>query len=321
MNGPHQAPTERGSVRRVTVGRASAVVVAVGLVAAALTGCSSNPNDDCVKPLPSGSAASLVKATGKIGAKPKITAPTPIDAAKSQRSVLTEGRGTTVHLGQQVELGFTVLDGKTGDVLGSGYGDQGAVVSVGSDVISRGLMCTTVGSRVAIAVAAKDAQQSGGSADSGTQIYVLDVVDTSLNAANGAVRPSVSGFPTVVLAPTGQPGVTIPSSSKAPTKVRSEVLKQGDGAVVKKDSTAVLQYTAVGWDSKQVVTSSWTNGGPDRVNMATGQSQIQGQSSALPQSMLKELVGQKVGSQLVIETPEEGQVPAAAWVVDILGIR
>lgn len=296
-------------------------MVAVGLVAAALTGCSSNPNDDCGTTLPSGSASKLVEATGKIGAKPKITAPTPIDATKSQRSVLTEGRGTTVHLGQQVELGFTVLDGKTGSVLGSGYGDQGAVVSVGSDAISRGLLCSTVGSRVAITLAAKDAQQSGGSATSGTQIYVLDVVDTSLNAANGAVRPSVSGFPTVVLAPTGQPGVTIPSSGKAPTKVRSEVLKQGDGPVVKKDSTAVLQYTAVGWDSKQPVTTSWGNGGPDRVNMATGQSQIQGQTSALPQSMLKELVGQKVGSQLVIETPEEGQVPAAAWVVDILGIR
>jgi hypothetical protein len=32
-------------------------------------------------------------------------------------------------------------------------------------------------------------------------------------------------------------------------------------------------------------------------------------------------VGKKVGSQVVIEAPAEGQIPAAAWVVDILGIR
>ena len=318
---------ERGPVPHATgrrapaLGRAAAVIGAAGLVAVALTGCSGNPNDDCGKALSSGSASNLVQATGKIGAKPKVTVPAPIDATKSQRSVLTEGRGATVHIGQQVEVGYSVLDGQTGSVLGSGYGDQAGALPVGSDAISRGVMCATVGSRVAVVLSPKDASQGGTSA-SGTQIYVLDILSASLNAANGAVRPSVSGFPTVVLAPTGQPGITIPSSGKAPTAVRSEVLKQGDGAVVKKDSTAVLQYTAVGWDSKQVVTSSWTNGGPDRVDIASGQSQIQSQSqSALPQSMLKEIVGQKVGSQLVIETPADGQVPAAAWVVDILGIH
>lgn len=291
-------------------------------MAVALSACSTNPNNDCGSALSSGKASQLVEATGKIGSRPKVTVPTPVDATKSQRSLLTEGSDSTlVHKGQQVEVGFTVIDAATGSVLGSGYGDQGAVVPVGTDVISRGLICAPVGSRVAIVVAPKDAPQQADSTP-GTQIYVLDVLKTSLNAANGAVRPATSGFPTVVLAPTGQPGLTIPSSGSAPTKVRSELLKQGDGPAVKKDSTAVLQYTAVGWDSKQVLTSSWTDGGPDRVDMASGQSQIQNQnSSVLPQAMLKELVGQKVGSQLVIETPTQGQFPAAAWVVDILGIH
>ncbi|MFF9562429.1 peptidylprolyl isomerase [Leifsonia sp. NPDC014704] len=308
--------------RASALGRTAAVIGAAGLVAVALSACSTNPNNDCGSALSSGKASQLVEATGKIGSRPKVTVPTPVDATKSQRSLLTESSDSTlVHKGQQVEVGFTVIDAATGSVLGSGYGDQGAVVPVGTDVISRGLICAPVGSRVAIVVAPKDAPQQADSAP-GTQIYVLDVLKTSLNAANGAVRPAASGFPTVVLAPTGQPGLTIPSSGSAPTKVRSELLKQGDGPAVKKDSTAVLQYTAVGWDSKQVLTSSWTDGGPDRVDMASGQSQIQNQnSSVLPQAMLKELVGQKVGSQLVIETPTQGQFPAAAWVVDILGIH
>ncbi len=36
---------------------------------------------------------------------------------------------------------------------------------------------------------------------------------------------------------------------------------------------------------------------------------------------MKQLVGQKVGSQLVIETPKDSAMDAQAWVVDILGVR
>ncbi len=309
---------ERGPVRRATaLGRTSAVVLALGLVTAALTGCSSDPNADCGTALPSGKASELVSATGKIGSAPKVKVPSPIDTTKSERSILTEGRGTQIHRGDSIELTYTVVDGSTGQVAGQSSTKQW--YPLGTDAISKGLQCATVGSRVAIVLSPKD----GGSQDGSTSpVYVIDVVKSYLSAANGAVRPSVSGFPTVVLAPTGQPGITIPSSGSAPKKVRSEVLKAGDGATVKKDSQVVLNYTAVGWENKNVATSSWTNGAPDLADMKTGQSNLQSQSqSALPQDMLGQLVGQKVGSQLVIETPASNGFPAAAWVVDILGVR
>jgi hypothetical protein len=227
-----------------------------------------------------------------------------------------------------VELGYSQFDGQSGQLAGSGYGGSAVVLPLDpsasgvTGAISRGLQCTTVGSRVSVAVSPKDNGSDASGAGS-TQIFVFDVIDTSLSAANGAVRPSVSGFPTVVLAPTGQPGITIPSSGAAPTTVRSEVLKAGDGATVKKDSIVTLQYTAVGWNSKTVTTKSWSNGGPGLVNMSTGQLQIQNNDNvtALPQSMLRQLVGQKVGSQLVIETPKDSNFDAQAWVVDILGVR
>lgn len=311
-------------MRRATaLGRTSAAIVAVGLVAAALAGCSTDPNTDCGTALPSGRASELISASGKIGAQPKVALPRPIDTTTSQRSILTKGSGALVHTGQQVELGYTAFDGTTGQQTGSGYGSSSVVLSLspeatGAAPLVKGLQCSTVGSRVAVVVSAKDsgAQDAGSS-----QVYIFDVLGTSLSSANGAVRPSVSGFPTVVLAPTGQPGLTIPSSGDAPTKVRSEVLKQGDGAEVKKTGLVILQYTAVGWESKSITTTSWGNGGPDLADMASGQSQIQGQQGVLPQSMLKELVGKKVGSQLVIETPKDQSRPAEAWVVDILGVR
>ena len=322
MNWPiAKPPTEREPVRRVTIGRTSVVVVAVGLVAAALTGCSSNPNADCGTALPSGGASQLVEATGKIGSKPDITVPAPVDTTKSQRTIITEGTGEPVHKGQVVEIQYTLLDGKTGEVqqtsVGTGDSYPLALSSSNSTVatLSKGLQCAPVGSRVAVVISPKDA---GGDATGSSGIFVVDILKAYLSQANGAVRPSASGFPTVVLAPTGQPGITIPSSGSAPKSIRSEELKAGDGATVTAKSDAILHYTAVGWENKNVVLSSWQSGSPDLVSIGTGQSQL---NQALPQSVLKQLVGKKVGSQVVVEAPADGQVPAADWVVDILGIR
>jgi FKBP-type peptidyl-prolyl cis-trans isomerase 2 len=310
----HRAPARR---RGILLGRAAAVIGAAGLVAVALTGCSSDPNDDCGTALPSGKASQLVEATGKIGSKPKITVPTPLDTSKSERSILTEGTGQQVHKGQVVEIQYTILDGATGQVQQTSYGSGDTyplALGSGNEALSKGLQCAPVGSRVAVVISPKDA---GGTGATSSGVIVVDILKAYLAKADGAVRPSVSGFPTVVLAPTGQPGITIPSGS-APKKVRSEELKAGSGAVVKKDSIAILQYTAVGWENKNVVFSSWQSGSPDLVSISTGQSQL---NQALPKSVLTQLVGKKVGSQVVLEAPADGQVPAAAWVVDILGIR
>lgn len=295
--------------------------MALGIVASALTGCSSAPGADCSTALPSGAASELVSATGKIGSRPEITLPTPVDTASSQRSILTEGSGEKVHSGQVIEVQYTILNGKTGEVMQKSTYDKTtyplALASADSDnsALSRGLQCAPVGSRVAVVLSPEDTDNSGGNTVSG--VFVLDVLKAYLPAANGAVRPSVSGFPTVVLAPSGQPGITI-SSGSAPTAARSETLKTGDGAEVKANSQVILHYTAVGWDNKNVVMSTWQNGTPDIVDVGTGQSAV---NQALPADVLKPLVGQKVGTQLVIEAPESGDIPAAAWVVDILGVR
>ncbi|MGJ4843664.1 MULTISPECIES: FKBP-type peptidyl-prolyl cis-trans isomerase [unclassified Leifsonia] len=299
--------------------RATALVVAAGLLAVTLTGCSSDPNANCDTALKPGTASNLITATGKLGSKPKVSFPTPIDTKTSQSTTLIDGSGEQVRKGQMVEIQYTLLDGETGATgSASSYSkSEPTLIPVGATNIpgiNDGLQCATVGSRIAIAIAPKD---SGSDGATSSVVAVIDLVGAFLPKADGAVRPSVSGFPTVVLAPTGQPGITIPSGS-APTAVRSETLKAGDGATVKKDSTVVLHYTAVGWDAKNVVFSTWQNGAPDLVAMASGQSSA---NQALPQAMLKELVGQKVGSQVVVETPKDSSIPAAAWVVDILGVR
>ncbi|MFF1878904.1 peptidylprolyl isomerase [Leifsonia sp. NPDC058230] len=301
--------------------RATALVVAAGLLAITLTGCSSDPNANCDKALQPGKASDLVSASGKLGEKPKVSFPTPVDTKTSQRSTLIQGTGPEVHNGQMLEIEYSIFDASTGaSIQESSYAKgQESLVPLGTLIpgLNNGLECVNIGSRVAIAVAPKD---SGQSSATGTAIAVVDVLNASLSRADGAPQPSVPGFPTVVLAPTGQPGITIPSGS-APTAPRSETLKAGSGATVKDDSTVIVQYTAVGWENKNVVVSSWQSGAPDLVQIADGQSSSQ--QGALPQDMTKELVGHKVGSQVVVLTPasKDGSVPASAWVVDILGVR
>jgi len=300
------------------VRRATALVVAAGLLAVTLTGCSSDPNANCDTALTSGRASDLISAKGALGSKPTITFPTPVDTTKSEATKLIEGSGQKLQTGQMVKIQYTLLDGETGKAIGASSFNkaQPTLIPVGKSGvpgIDRALQCAPVGSRLAIAIAPKDSGQQG---TTSTGIALVDVVGAFLPRADGAVRPAVSGFPTVVLAPTGQAGITIPTTA-APKTVRSELLKAGDGATVKKDSTVVLHYTAVGWENKNVVFSTWNAGAPDLVSMSTGQSNA---NQALPQAMLKELVGQKVGSQVIIETPTDSSMSANAWAVDILGV-
>lgn len=298
--------------------RATALVVAAGLLAVTLTGCSSDPNANCDTALTSGRASDLISAKGALGSKPTITFPTPVDTTKSEATKLIEGSGQKLQTGQMVKIQYTLLDGETGKAIGASSfnKEQPTLIPVGKSGvpgIDKALQCAPVGSRLAIAIAPKDSGQQG---TTSTGIALVDVVGAFLPRADGAVRPAVSGFPTVVLAPTGQAGITIPTTA-APKTVRSELLKAGDGATVKKDSTVVLHYTAVGWENKNVVFSTWNAGAPDLVSMSTGQSNA---NQALPQAMLKELVGQKVGSQVIIETPTDSSMSANAWAVDILGV-
>jgi FKBP-type peptidyl-prolyl cis-trans isomerase len=300
------------------VRRATALVVAAGLLAITLTGCSSNPNANCDAALTSGKASDLITATGALGAKPKVSFPTPIDTTKSESTTLIQGSGEKLQKGQMIEIQYSILDGETGTAISASSFNkaQPTLIPVGKSGIpgiDKALQCAPVGSRLAIAIAPKDSGQQGGSS---TGVALVDVVGAFLPRANGSVRPSVSGFPSVVLAPSGQSGITIPSTA-APKSVRSELLKAGDGSTVKKDSTVILHYTAVGWENKNVVFSTWNTGAPDLVSISSGQSNA---NQALPQAMLKELVGQKVGSQVVIETPTDSSMPATAWAVDILGV-
>nr|WP_301952357.1 FKBP-type peptidyl-prolyl cis-trans isomerase [Rathayibacter sp. VKM Ac-2857] len=247
---------------------------------------------------------------------------------------MIEGSGDPLEKGQLVTIDYTLVNGADGSVLeASPYdGASTATFTVGGAGLvglNQGLLCSQVGSRVAIAIAPEDgfgdsSAQLGISPDD-TLVLVADIEKASLARANGEAQPVPNGFPAVTLDPDGVPGLAKPSGD-APTKLEIAQLKKGDGAVVEDGDTVVVQYTGWLWADGKIFDSSWQKGAPATF-VAT-----EGQGGVIP-GFAKALIGQPVGSQVIAIIPPEdgygdtppqgGQIAADStlvFVADVLAI-
>lgn len=308
----------------------SALLAAV-VVLPVLAACS-GPLGGCDAPFTSGDASSVVEATGKLGSKPTITMPTPIVANQTEVSTLVEGDGSRVKSGQPVLAEVSILNGTTGEVLQStGFAGEGSgiILTVGTETLpplTIALECASVGSRVIVAGSAEEthggkAVPEAGIAADDSFIYVVDILDSYLAKANGKTRAGDNGDPTVVLAPNGTPGVSMPQTD-APEELKTSVLKQGDGDTVAEGDHVVVHYSGFTWADNKMFDSTWDDGGAVTLELAEG---------ALVPGFLQGIVGQKVGSQVLVVIPPElgygeqsqNGIPAGStlvFVVDLLGI-
>lgn len=300
-----------------------ALIVAAS-VAVSLTACAQGPfAPSCDAPLSSGDASSVVAATGKFGSVPSVSFPTPIVTKKSEVSTLIHGTGAELHQGDVAVFQYTLLDGATESILSqSDYTGVGTIVTLGESTTSSvtlGLECTRVGSRVAIASTPADANQAGAS---NSFIFVVDVLDVFPGKASGTPQIPQEGMPAVVTAPNGAPGITIPKQDP-PTSLAVNVLQEGNGKKVEEGNHLVVKYTEVLWSDSSVVDSTWTNGQAKVIAVA--------ESTSTPKGLVKGLVGQRIGSQVLIVIPpseafgdagSNGIPPGSTlvYVVDVLGL-
>ncbi|HEY0258581.1 MAG TPA: FKBP-type peptidyl-prolyl cis-trans isomerase [Lacisediminihabitans sp.] len=312
--------------------RKTTALIAALAVLAGLTACADGTTAAGCNPLvSSGSASSVVTATGKFGVAPKVTIPTPLYTKKTEKSVIIAGKGAAVQNGQPVVVDVTILNATNSTVLQTTDYSKGggSLLTVGSSsfpAVSDGLQCATVGSRIAVVGSPKDshsgqADPTNGIAKNDSFVYVIDVKSAFPARADGSNRVPQSGFPAVVLAPNGAPGITLPDET-APKTLKAEVLKQGDGKTVKNGDYLVVKYTGVGWTDKTVFDSTWKT---DEASV------IQVGSTSVVPGLSKELIGQKAGSQVLIVVPPKeatvadgsGTAPAGetlVYVVDVLGV-
>jgi len=287
-----------------------ALITVAMLGALALAGCSSSSSTEkapsaasaCTDP---GAGSDAVAVKGEAGVEPTVKFKSPMAAKATQRTVVSKGKGAAVKTGEAVEIAYTAYNAKTGKKLtAGGYGDTAGLtvtVSKGQSIlpgILKGVQCSNVGSRVAVVVPPADGFGKTGNSELGVGktdniVFVIDVKGKVPTRATGADQAPQAGFPAVKLAKDGTPAVTIPKTDP-PATLQTEVLKKGDGAAVADGGTVTVQYTGVLWGTGKVFDQSWGKGGPTQLG-----------TQAVVKGFAQGLIGQTVGSQVVIVIPPD----------------
>ncbi|MGR0219123.1 FKBP-type peptidyl-prolyl cis-trans isomerase [Agromyces sp. ZXT2-6] len=307
-----------------------ALLATATAVAVTLTGCTAAPEPEAT----SGASSDLIEVEGDFGDEPRVDFPTPVSPSETQCTEVIEGDGDRLVAGQQALVGLAVYNGSTGEELTvGGFGEEEPVpILLGGGGIpgfAKGLSCAREGSRVAVVVPPADAFGEAGNEQLGigpedSLVAVFDVQRAFLRKADGAPQLSRDGFPAVVTAPDGRPGITVPDTEPFET-TEVEVLKAGSGDVVEDGDQVVVHYTGVLWSDNEVFDSTWENGGPTAFVVA------EGEGSQVVPGFSEAIIGQTVGSQVgVVIAPEDGYgdteqpgIPAGStlfFVIDILGV-
>jgi len=277
----------------------------------------------------SGSAVNQIEVTGEFGSQPEVTFPTPLSGTGVQTKVVIEGEGGLVVGGQRVSLHFLGFNSANGEeIQGSEFGSDGFIsqdlIEGATPDFCKALTGVNVGSRVAVLLDAESSHNSRGIPSLGIEpdhgvIFIFDIVNAYLPKANGQSKAPASGMPTVITAPSGQPGIQIPSSD-APKEFQRTVLIEGGGEPIAIGDTVVLHYSGWTWGGEQF-DSSWNAGAPATFPIT---------NDGLIEGFVMGLEGVTVGSQVIVVIPPElgygeraqGAIPAGStliFVIDVLG--
>ena len=301
------------------------------VLASSLTACSGVPGfGGCEPAYQPGDASELVTATGAFGSAPDVDFPTPliVDGAP-QTSVLIEGEGDPTPQGGTVDFDFSLWDGQSGQTYGAtDYAEQpgGRLVANDSTSVTKSLQCTRVGERFALTTRAEDAYAEGsipeGLEPDTTLVFVVDVIATYLGKADGINQLQQDGMPTVVTAPDGKPGITVPAT-EAPDELRVSTVKAGGHETVEDGDSVVVHFSSFTWpapgDIVNEVDSSWPR---KPINVTVDEGATASASQGVPPVAAAQLVGTKVGSQvLVVIPPDDQSGDTVIVVIDVLGIQ
>jgi hypothetical protein len=333
--------SKSGLVRKI-----AAIVLASAFVVS-VAACADLPAQvqNCVPTYHSGAASDSISASGTFGHNPKAHIPTPTVAKNAEVSTLKKGSGLLLGPDDIADVQYSIYYGLNGAlVFASGTTSHfakssSAQITVGGKTgLSRALECTAVGSRLATALTAKDyfgsasAAASAGVTATTQLVVVMDVVNGYRGRAVGILQPLQSGFPSVVTAPDGTPGLTL-DLQEPPKTLQSELVRGGSGRKVTAGETVLLQVQAIAWTDPAptgTFDSTWKTHDP-RYYTLTALVKNSGGYSLDPGSV-KSLVGKRVGSQVLVVIPPKDGYPSGKapsgyptgetliFVYDILGV-
>jgi len=293
-------PTIKGL--RVRLSRLRIVSAAAVLPLVFLSGCGGTKEAAKAPPSP----LDVVTVAGTAKAPTVALKTKPLSVKATTTKVVTAGKGPTLSKANFVTFNFVLVNGKDGKQSASSFGKTAVPWDLSSAQfagLGKGMTGQKVGSRLLLAIPPKDAfgaqgaQAGFGPAD--TAVFMIDVVSAStpLKKATGAAVPPKAGLPMVKVDAKGVP-VVAPSKSPAPTKLVSQPLIKGKGAVVKKGQVLIAAYSGLLYGTGKIFDSSYRSG--QLLNLPVG-------VGKLVPGFDKGIVGQTIGSRvLLVLPPAEG---------------
>lgn len=283
--------------------RRGAPVALAATAALVLAGCAGGSEPDATETpaaaecmdLSSGSLSDGVEVTGDFGSAPTATFTIPLEAEELERTIAIEGDGDETVDGDPVNAIVSAFSGTSGEQVFS----QPATITVGDDSVFEaflaGIDCVPTGTRtVTVAPAStlygEEGNETIGVAPGETLVIVVDVVEVQ-----EALKPAewTENVPEVQFGEDDAPPTLTLPDTPPPAEYMLKVLEEGDGAEVQQGDNVTLHYQGTSWDTREVFDQSY---GGEPAQFATDQV-IQGFGSAL--------VGQKVGTKLIVTIPPE----------------
>lgn len=251
------------------------------------------------------STLDAIKVTGGFGETPTVEGGWPVKMDQTRVVVLNKGNGSTVTgANTTVEVNYIGINGRTGQTFDSSFGRQTVRFPLDQVVtgFAKGLQGQTVGSRVLIGMTGEDGYDAGGgNAQAGIQVgdslfFVVDVMSTPLNGPSGSPVQPAAALP-IVTDNNGTPSVSIPAGVAAPVELQVQPLIKGDGATVQETDLITVNYLAVNFADGQTIESTY------------GQGTQTGPINTLIPGWRKGLVGQPVGSRMLLVVPPGDAYP------------
>jgi len=234
------------------------------------------------------------------GADTALEFESPLTVTNSATLVKSAGDGDAIAANDNVTLSYNITSGTDGSAIYSTYdADSPETFQLVDGAIDPALYGVLVGSKVGTTLlyATLDTSATVEEGEEAPAIYMaLTVTDRSevLERAEGTAVEPADGLPTVTLADDGAPSVDITGADK-PSELVVQTLIEGDGGEVTEGQSITANYTGWIWDGEKF-DSSWDAGTPLSISLAEG-SVIDGWTQGL--------VGQKVGSQVLLVIPPE----------------
>jgi peptidylprolyl isomerase len=321
---------------KVSLAIASTVVLASGAVVVGSIAASFPAQ--CDSPYQPGKASALVEVTSSDEGTPQASFPTPLKTTGRELSAVTAGSGEPARATGFVDFDLNIFLGATGEYLtGSDYQPGNPVRRVidssSEDVLSAILECQQPGAQVVVTTTVEDVfgpvEGDATITNESTIVLVVDVHQTYPRKANGSPRLPQSGMPTVVQTDEGVHGLSFPNAP-IPTELRVSVLKQGDGVAIQEGDVVTTHFTGAVWETREIFSTSFEQGVP--LSLVARDSFTAGEGVGVIPGLAQALIGQTVGSQVLVSVPPSlghpaGRAPAGVpdgstlvYVFDILGI-